>query len=137
MYGLAATCPMQSEASVFSSDFWGYVLHGCPTVTPIGVPGAPTGTALTLPPSSEVDAQATVDAQLALQLAAQKAANAANVQSNWWDQLASGIVDTGNAAGDALNPTIGGVSVWVWVAGGIGLLAVVAVGSGSPRRYGR
>jgi hypothetical protein len=112
-----------------------YILFGCPKgSTPIGTPGAPTGAALTTPPASEADAQAQVDALLNQQLEAQKALNAAGVQSTWVDEAASGVVDTA----DSLNPLKPGNINWLfWGGVGLAMFAVVAVSGGSPRRYGR
>jgi len=98
----------------------------------VGVPPAPTGDVLTVPPASGAEAQATVDALLNQELEAQKAANAAQVKSSWTDRLASGIEDAGDTL---LKP--GGISLWIWLAGGLGVFALVAVTTGSPRRYGR
>lgn len=133
--GLSGTCPAQS-ASIFTNPglVWDYILNGCPT--PIGVPGAPTGSALTLAPANEADAAAAAQVLANQQLSAQQQLNAAGVVSSPFDAAASGIVDTAAAAGQALLSP-GGVSWWVWLAGGIGILALVAAGGGRPRRYGR
>lgn len=105
----------------------------------IAPPRAPTGDVLTLPPASGEEAQATVDALLNQQLRDQQALNAAGVKSSWLDELASGIVDTGDAAAAAGNALLkpGGIPLWIWLAGGLGVFALVAVSGGSPRRYGR
>jgi hypothetical protein len=36
-----------------------------------------------------------------------------------------------------VNPPASGFPWWVWLAGGVAAFALVAGGSGSPRRYGR
>jgi hypothetical protein len=127
--GMAATCYGQT-ASVLKDPgaVWDYILHGCPT--PIATPGAPSGSVLTVPPASEAEAQATVDALLNQQIRDQQALNAQGVTSSWADQASSAVVDTAD-----LKP--GGVPWWVWLAGGLGLFAAVAIGGGRPRRYGR
>jgi hypothetical protein len=112
---------------------WDYILHGCPTLS-VAPPRAPSGDVLTVPPASGVDAQATVDALLDQQMRDQQALDADGVKSSWLDSLASDVVDTGDAI---TNPKLGGVSAWVWLVGGLGLFAVVAMGGGKPRRYGR
>jgi hypothetical protein len=95
-------------------------------VTRIGVPPAP---------SSEFPSDEEVNQLLAAQLEAQKAANAGYVQSGVFDQLSSGLVDTGSAIGTAAS------SVMDWLKWGLiigaGVFAIVAIGGGSPRRYGR
>jgi hypothetical protein len=83
---------------------------------------------LTVPPASGEEAQATVDALLDQQLRDQQALNAAGVQSSWLDRASSQLV----AAGDSLS------SPWLLLGAlGLGVFALVAVGGGSPRRYGR
>lgn len=108
---------------------------------PIAPPSAPSGDLLTLPPASGESAQQTVDALLNQQTLDQQARNADNVQSNSMWQFASGIVDTGNAIADAagnLNPANWSLP-WGTIAlvGVASVLALAAVGAGSPRRYGR
>lgn len=118
------SCP----APAWWMNLWGI------TDTTVGVPPAPTGSVLTVPPASGAEAQATVDALLAKQLEAQKAANAAGVTSSWIDQLSTGTVDAGQAAKDALTGSI----PWLLIGAlGLGVFAMVAVGGGSARRYGR
>lgn len=128
--GLGASCPGQT-ASIFSQPgvVWDYILHGCPTA--IGTPPAPPQSVWTTPPASGADAQSTVDTLLNQQMTAQQAADAAGVQSSWWDSVTGGTYSAGSAAGAALS------SYLPWVLGGLALFAVVAVGGGSPRRYGR
>lgn len=109
-----------------STDEWALGVRG--TVAP---PRSPTGDVLTVPPASGEEAQATVDALLNQQLEDQKALNAGNVQSGWIDEAASGVVDTGSAVGSIFS------SPWLWGALGLGVFALVAVGGGSARRYGR
>ncbi len=99
--------------------------------TTVGVPPAPSGSILTVPPASGAEAQATVDALLNQQLEAQQAANAGGVQSSVLDQAASGIVDTGSAVGSFFS------SPWFWGALGLGAFALLAMGADQPRRYGR
>lgn len=96
----------------------------------VAPPPAPTGDVLTVPPASGEQAQATVDALLNQQLIDQQNLNAQAVQGSWVDSLASGVVAAGNAVSSAIP--------WTWIGlAGLGLFAVVAIGGGSPRRYGR
>jgi hypothetical protein len=100
------------------------------TDTTVGVPPAPTGSVLTVPPASGAEAQATVDALLNQQVVNQQAANAQGVTSSWIDQASSSAV----AAGEAVT----GSFPWVLIGAlGLGVFAMVAVGGGSARRYGR
>jgi hypothetical protein len=85
---------------------------------------------LTVPPASGAEAQATVDALLNQQLEAQKAANAEGVTSSVFDQAASSTL----AAGQVITGSI----PWLLIGAlGLGVFALVAVGGGSARRYGR
>ena len=98
----------------------------------VAPPPAPTGDVLTVPPASGAEAQATVDQLVNQQMTDQQAKNAAGVTSSWWDQ----IVGAPAAAASALTPS----SIpWGWIIGGFGIVAfgMVALGGGSPRRYGR
>ena len=94
----------------------------------LAVPGAPTGSALTTAPASGADAQSTVDTLLNQQLTDQQALNATAVQSSALDQAASGAVSVASVATSPL--------LWVGLLG-LGVFALVAMGGGSPRRYGR
>jgi hypothetical protein len=114
------SCP----APTWWMNLWGI------TDTTVGVPPAPTGAVLTTPPASGAEAQATVDALLNQQVVNQQAANAAGVTSSWIDQASSGAV----AAGAAVTGSI----PWALIGAlGLGVFALVAVGGGSARRYGR
>jgi len=125
--GMGGTCSAQT-ASIFTQPavVWDYIWNGCPTS--IGVAPAPTGPVLTVPPASGADAQATVDGLLNQQMVNQQAIDAAGVQSSWWDSLTGSAYSTVSGVGSSVLP---------WVLGGVALLALVAVGGGSPRRYGR
>lgn len=90
--------------------------------------GAPTGAVLTTPPASGEQAQAQVDAILAQQVADWQAQNMGTMQ-----QTQSGL---DQFAADFKVATAG-ISWWIWLAGGLGVFALVAVSGGSPRRYGR
>jgi hypothetical protein len=110
-----------------------YLNPGCYFAGPksmIAPPRAPTGDMLTVPPASGEEAQATVDELLNQQLWDQQALNAGQVSSSWWDELAGGT-------SQVVESSPGGLSIWAWLALGIGGFALVAVGAGSPRRYGR
>ena len=114
------SCP----APAWWMNLWGI------TDTTVGVPPAPTGSVLTVPPASGAEAQATVDALLNQQVVNQQAANAQGVTSSWIDQASSSAV----AAGEAVT----GSFPWVLIGAlGLGVFAMVAVGGGSARRYGR
>lgn len=128
--GMGATCAAQS-ASIFSGELWDYIFHGCPVPSAVAAPPAPTGSVLTVPPASEGDAQQTVDALLNQQMRDQQAKNAEGVKSTWWDETLGGAYGAGNTLGDSL------MAAFPWILGGVAVLALVAVGGGSPRRYGR
>jgi hypothetical protein len=138
MYGLRGmgqTAPVIPDNPCATQ--WAWSIPSCwswwnPTSANVAPPPAPTGDVLTVPPASGADAQATVDALINQQTAAQQAVAAGQVQTNALDQLASGVVDTGNALSAPL-----GIPWLVWLVGGVGIFAMVAVGGGSPRRYGR
>jgi uncharacterized protein YfaQ (DUF2300 family) len=113
---------------------WAWAIPKCwswlnPT-TRIAVPVAPEGSALTLPPASGEDAEATVDALVDQQMRDEQALMASRVTSSWLDDVASGAV----AASEV---RIGGLSPLAWLGVGLGVIALVFVGGGSPRRYGR
>lgn len=92
------------------------------------VVGAPTGAALTTPPASGEQAQAQVDAILAQQVSDWQAQNMGTMQ-----QTQSGL---DQFAADFQAAT-SGISWWLIGALGLGVFALVTVGGGSPRRYGR
>lgn len=119
--------PVVGDPSCPAPSWW-MSLWGL-TDTSVAVAPAPTGSALTVPPASGVDAQATVDTLLNQQLVAQQAANAQGVQSSALDLAASGVV----AAANAIAPSF----PWLLLALGLGAFALVTLGSGSARRYGR
>ncbi len=96
--------------------------------SPVAPVGAPSGSVLTVPPASGVDAQATVDSLVNQQMIDQQALNATGVQSSTSDL----ILGSGGAAVSAASSI-----PWGWLAVGLGAFALVAVGGGSPRRYGR
>jgi len=142
--GLGRT--MAEDATCKASLFGGFFSPTCWTSlepNPLAPPPAPTGAALTTPPASGADAQATVDALLNEQMRAQQALAAQQVQSSAADQAASAVVDTAGAVSDAAESAANalaapfGVPWWAWLAGGVGIFAFAALGSGSPRRYGR
>ena len=105
------------------------------------VVGSPAGST---PPADGAQAQAEVDAILAQQLAAWKAQNAATLaqtQANL-DQVASEQPITcflGNAVqGEDGTWTCSSGPNWLLYGGlALGVFALVAIGGGSPRRYGR
>lgn len=120
-----AVCQTSFAGGFFSPTCWTALVPS--TVAP---PGSPTGAVLTVPPASGADAQATVDALLNQQLIDQQNLNAAGVQSSMLDQAASGAVAAGSAVTSAIPWTL-------IVLAGLGIFALVAVGGGSARRYGR
>src|ERR1035437_2783255 len=121
-------CKASLAGGFFSPSCWRALVP--PFVAP---PGPPTGDALTVPPASGAQAQATVDTLLNQQLIDQQALNAPAVTSSWWDTLTGGTYSA--AAGAASSAA----SSLPWILGGLGLMAFafVAVGGGSARRYGR
>lgn len=98
--------------------------------TPIGVAPAPTGTALTVAPASGEDAAALQQSLADEALRRQVELNATGVHSNPIDQLSTSVVETGSAIASL---------PWGMIAAavGVGVFALVAVGGGSARRYGR
>lgn len=102
--------------------------------TAVAPPRAPTGPVLTIPPASGADAQQTVDDLLNQQMIDQQAKDAAGVTSSWWDKVVGSPAAAVDAAGNLIPSSV----PWGWIAAGFGVLAlgVVAVGGGSPRRYG-
>lgn len=110
-----------------------YTLAHPEVIAPIQAPptvGAPAGSELTVPPASGQAAQQTVDELLAQQAAdwqAQNAATIAQTQAN---------LDQVGAQYDAITASSGIPWYW-WLAGGLGVFALVAMGGGSARRYGR
>lgn len=122
-----ATCRAGTFGGFFTPVCWTALQSSA--VAPVG---APTGDVLTVPPASGAEAQATVDALVNQQLIDQQALNAGAVQSSWLDTL------TGNtyAAGSSVASTV--TSPWLWLGlAGLGAFALVTVGGGSARRYGR
>jgi hypothetical protein len=120
-----AQCNGQFARGIFYPFCW-------QTVTPkstVAPPGAPTGDALTVPPASGEEAQETVDTLLNQQLTDQQALNAGAVQSSWWDE---GTGSVGSVA-----PSSSTSWLLYGVLGIVGVIALISVGGGSPRRYGR
>ena len=105
------------------------------------VVGAPTGST---PPADAAQAQAQIDEILAQQLAAWKAQNAATLaetQANL-DRIASEQPQVTCFFGTATQAEDGtwscGGTNWLLYGGiALGVFALVAIGGGSPRRYGR
>ncbi len=132
MYGLGSLTLAQWHDC--HDHWWGILQPACyqpldDTPQVVAPPGAPSGSVLTVPPASGADAQATVDALLNQQLRDQQKLDAAGVSSSWWDSIAGGAYSVGSSAVGAIP--------WGWIAAGVGIFALVAVGGGSPRRYGR
>lgn len=132
--GLGRT--LAEDADCRSGFFGGFFTPVCWTrlqssaVAPVG---APTGDVLTVPPASGEEAQATVDALVNQQMVDQQALNAQSVTSSLWDTLTGGTY--GAAAGAASG--IGSSLPWILGAVGLGVFALVAIGGGRPRRYGK
>jgi hypothetical protein len=84
-----------------------------------------------VPPASAADAQATVDALVNQQLVDQQALNAGAVQSTWWDTLTGNTAAAGSGVSNLLS------TAFPWILAGLGVFAMVAMGGGSARRYGR
>jgi len=82
------------------------------------------------PPASSEAAQQTIDEIIAGQSAEWKAQNAETMRKT----LAN--IDAAKAEHQELTSMFG-VPWYVWLAGGLGVFALVAVSGGSPRRYGR
>lgn len=118
-----AVCQTEVFGGFFDPSCWSALVPS--TVAPVG---APTGSVLTVPPASGVDAQTTVDSLVNQQLTDQQSLNATAVQSSALDQAASGVVAVGSAVTSPL--------MWIGLIG-LGVFALVAMGGGAPRRYGR
>ncbi len=119
--------------SWFSGECWSRAWDGLFPQRPVVAPvRAPTGDVLTVPPASGEQASATVQALIDQQMIDQQSLNAAGVESSVLDRASSAAVSTGAALAAP-----GGVSWLVWGALGLGVFALVAMGGGSPRRYGR
>jgi hypothetical protein len=131
MYGLRGMGSFWCGTQPASWEFW--CTPNAPVVAP---PGAPTGAVLTVPPASGAEAQATVDALVNQQMLDQQALNAQGVQSSTSDV----ILGSGGAAVTAASAAASSAfsSPWLWIGvAGVAAFAVVAIGGGSPRRYGR
>jgi hypothetical protein len=120
-----AACNDSFLGGIWNPTCW-QSLNPPSTVAPVG---APTGSALTVPPASGADAQATIDTLVNQQMTDQQALNAGAVQSSWWDTVTGAV---GSVAPDS------GTS---WLMYGVlaivGVMAFVSIGGGSARRYGR
>lgn len=106
-----------------SADSWAKLAGA---VAPVG---APTGAALTVPPASGADAQATVDALVNQQMLDQQAKNAAGVQSSWWDGVLGGTAAAADSAAGLIPTTPN-----LLLIGGIALAAVVGLSVLKGRR---
>jgi hypothetical protein len=124
-------CPIAGAPVAYWQKWAGCVDPSAPSaIAPVG---APTGSALTVPPASGADAQATVDALVNQQMIDQQSLNAQGVTSSVSDI----ILGSGGAAVSAISSAASSVP-WVWI--GVGLAFIFgasALGGGSPRRYGR
>lgn len=125
-----------------SSQCWGKSLDEWQRgalATVAAAPGAPPVALWTVAPADGAAAQATVDDLLNAQLRAQQERNAAGVNSSLGWRLASGVEDAGTAIGDAVKIPLEALTNWkLWALVAIGgAAALVAIGGGSPRRYGR
>jgi hypothetical protein len=119
--------PCTGMARIFDLHCWGLF----PAPQSVAPPQAPTGDVLTVPPADGEQAQATVDALINQQMRDQQALDASRVTSSWVDRFATSAVEANDAV------TFAGISPLVWIAAGLGVVAMVAFGGGSPRRYGR
>ena len=134
--GLGGLTP--AEYAACNAEFWNGIFDPTcwQTVNPpsaVAPVGSPTGDALTVPPASGADAQATVDALVNQQVVDQNALNAGAVQSSWWDTLTGNTYSSASGAASGLTAAL----PWILGAVGIGMFAMVAFGGGSARRYGR
>lgn len=121
------------------SDYQAAVTLAHPeNIAPIQAPpvvGAPSGDLLTTPPESGAAAQQTVDDLLAQQARDWLAQNVQTMQDTQANLDRSAAVYDQAAASSSFS--LGGVSWYWWLAGGLGMFALVSMGGGSPRRYGR
>jgi hypothetical protein len=123
-------CPFPGVSPAFWQIWGGCIDPNAPSV--VAPVGSPQGPALTVPPASGVDAQATVDALVNQQMIDQQALNASGVKSSTSDL----VLGSGGAVVTAVSSAVSSPWLWIGIAGLAGL-ALVAVGGGSPRRYGR
>lgn len=142
---VAAYCSADRWNWLTSVDCWGRSLEDWQRgalATVAAAPGAPPVGVWTVAPADGSVAQTTVDEILAGQLREQQRLNAAGVDSSIAWRAASGIEAAGDAAAGAAaavgNAVAGAIDWKLWALLGVGAVAVfVAVGGGSPRRYGR
>ena len=127
-----AACNGMPYRGIFNAYCWQSVEQLPANVAPVG---APTGDALTVPPASGEDAQATVDALVNQQMRDQQALDAAVVKSGpgWIDEAMGEVYSGASSAASGLTSAL----PWILGALGLGVFALVAVGGGGPRRYGR
>ncbi len=129
MYGLGSLTLAQWHDC--HDHWWGILQPACyqpldDTPQVVAPPGAPSGSVLTVPPASGADAQSTVDALLNQQLRDQQKLDAAGVSPVWTPS----IFPEGTQGLQTLP--------WGWLGvAGLAIFGLVAVGGGSPRRYGR
>jgi hypothetical protein len=114
---------------------WAYPGMTYAPIQPPPVPGAPTGDKLTVPSASGADAQQTIDDILAAQMKAWQAQNAGTMAET------QGNLDAIDTSVTNWNPLklIPDSTNWLLIGGLalVGVVALSAVGGGSPRRYGR
>jgi hypothetical protein len=132
---LKKACWCLAFPSLCSKDTYAasVMLHNPENIAPVQSPpvvGSPSGAPLTVPPSSGEVAQQTVDDLLAQQARDWQAQNAATIADT------QGNLDRINESYDNATSSMGIPWYW-WAVGGLGVFALVAAGSGSPRRYGR
>ena len=93
--------------------------YPAPPAPPVVGSTLPDGSPIPPVPASGEEANATIDAIIAEQKAR---ANAQNL--SFFQTVQTNLESTG-------------IPWWAWLAGGVGVFALVAVSGGSPRRYGR
>ncbi len=136
--GLGRTVAQDIECrAAFAGGFFMPSCWSALEVSSLAPPPAPPVDQWVTPPASGDDAQATVDAILNQEAIDQQKLNAAGVQSSWWDSITGGTYAAGAAVGDAAGSVAKSVFPWAVVAVAAGAFALVAIGGGSPRRYGR
>ena len=127
---ITAACKTQMAGGFFDPSCWWASIFPDPVSTVAPAP-APTGDALTVAPADGASAAALAQSLADQQAAAQQALNAGAVQSSALDSVLGGAAVAGAGVSSSLT------SALPWIIGGVVLFGVVAIGGGSPRRYGR
>lgn len=127
---IKAACNTETFGGMFDSQCWGAYLWPDPVST-VAPPPVPTQAQLDAAAATPDGAAALVQTLANQQAVAQQALNASQVQSSTTDLILGGTAAAAGTVSDTLT------AAFPWILGGVALIAVVAMGGGSPRRYGR